>query len=65
MFCKIIIIIKNINIFLGKPTKKFLGLCKNNAAQKYIPKLIKDNGEVIKVQEDIEKEISSFYEKGG
>ena len=44
-----------------KPTKYFCGLESKNFVSKIIPKVEKDDGQIVKSQTDILKEIQNFY----
>ena len=45
-----------------KPTKYFCGLESKNYTSKIIPKVEKDNGEIVTDQKEILKEVQYFYE---
>ena len=44
-----------------KPTKYFCNLESRNSVNKAVPKNVKEDGTIINKQEDILKEIQSFY----
>ena len=45
-----------------KPSKFFCNLEAKNFSNKIIPKIIKENGKILNKQQDIMKEVKSFYE---